>query len=87
MVAVKKGDQDAIWIASATLDRYLHKIGRPQVLGTQYDSKDSMPWTQEPLDRSLVADALRSELKVPVLDQQSKDLAEMNKKAQSACPK
>lgn len=36
MIAVARGKPSAIWIASATLDRYLMSIGKPQVLGTQY---------------------------------------------------
>jgi hypothetical protein len=64
MIAVKKGRRDAIWIASATLDRYLQNIGRPQVYGTQFSSGKSGT-TQEPYDRSLISDAVRAELNVP----------------------
>jgi len=64
MVAVKKGRRNAIWIASATLDRYLQKIGRPQVYGTQFLTAKNGT-TQEPYDRALISDALRAELDVP----------------------
>jgi hypothetical protein len=33
MVAVKKGNEDAIWIAAATLDRYLQSIEQSQIYG------------------------------------------------------
>jgi hypothetical protein len=85
MVAVTKGNQGAIWIAAATLDRYLQKVGKSQVLGTQFSSANASPWTQEPYDRSLVPDSLRRELRVPDLDEQAKRLAEM--KNQQPSPK
>jgi len=65
MVAVSKGDATAIWIAAATLDRYLEKIGQKQVFGTQYSGDAQDHWTQEPYDRELVSDALREQLGVP----------------------
>lgn len=69
MVAVKKGRQDAVWIAGATLDRYLQTVGRPQIFGTQFDTLKEGK-TQEPYDRSLISDALRAELDVPSLAEQ-----------------
>ena len=74
MVAVSKGDATAIWIASATLDRYLEKIGQKQVFGTQYSSDAQHRWTQEPYDRELVSDALRRQLAVPDQSEQAKQL-------------
>jgi hypothetical protein len=65
MVAVSKGDATAIWIAAATLDRYLEKIGQKQVFGTQYSSNAQHVWTQEPYNRDLISDALRLQLGVP----------------------
>jgi hypothetical protein len=64
-VAVSKGDATAIWIAAATLDRYLMKVGQKQVFGTQYSGYAQHQWTQEPYDRGLVSDALREQLGVP----------------------
>jgi hypothetical protein len=69
-IAVARGRAGAVWIASATLDRYLQAIGKPQVLGTQYMRSDSAPATQEPYDRSLLPDAMRKALHVPPLAQQ-----------------
>lgn len=65
MVAVSKGEATAIWIAAATLDRYLQRIGRKQIFGTQYLIDPKSKWTQEPYDRDLVSDALRHQLGVP----------------------
>jgi hypothetical protein len=74
MVAVAKGDSTAIWIAAATLDRYLQKIGQKQVFGTQFRSDAQQHWTQEPYDRDLVSDALRQQLAVPPQALQSERL-------------
>lgn len=74
MIAVSKGDVTAIWIASATLDRYLEKIGQKQVFGTQYSRDPQHGWTQEPYDRGLVSDALRSQLGVPPQSEQAEQL-------------
>lgn len=70
MVAVARGKPEAVWIASASLDRYLGAIGQPQVLGTQYHLPKDGPVTQEPYDRSLLSDAMRRALHVPSLEQQ-----------------
>jgi hypothetical protein len=74
MVAVSKGDPTAIWIAAATLDRYLERIGQKQVLGTQFSSDQKGGWTQEPYDRDLVSDALRRQLGVPPQPLQAEQL-------------
>jgi len=65
MVAVKKGQSSALWIASATLDRYLQAIHQPQIYGTQFITKPNEPATQEPYDRMLISDPLRRQLGVP----------------------
>jgi hypothetical protein len=65
MVAVSKGDATAVWIAAATLDRYLWKVGQKQMFGTQYSGDAKHEFTQEPYDRELVSDALREQLGVP----------------------
>jgi len=65
MIAVSKGDAMAIWIASATLDRYLQKIGQKQIFGAQFLSSSQTGWTQNPYDRDLISDELRQQLGVP----------------------
>lgn len=79
MVAVSRGDASAIWIACATLDRYLVNIQQKQIFGTQYNRTtpaggSQTTWTQEPYDRTLISDALRQQLGVPSQDAQAKQL-------------
>ena len=77
-VAVAKGDTKAIWIAAATLDRYLMKVGQKQILGTQYSRPDpNKSWTQDPYDRDLVSDALRGELQVETQAEQAEKLKKL----------
>lgn len=64
MVAVARGRSDALWIASATLDRYLHAVGQPQIYGTQYKTPDGRNTTQEPYARGMISDRLRQALGV-----------------------
>lgn len=66
-VAVAKGESSAIWIAAATLDRYLQSIHQSQIYGTQFLAHGKEPTTQEPYNRELVSDALRRQLGVPSL--------------------
>ncbi|MCJ2185350.1 hypothetical protein [Novosphingobium beihaiensis] len=77
MIAVARGKPEAIWIASATLDRYLCNIGKPQVLGTQYSLPSDGGVTQEPYDRTLVSDAMRRALHVPTLAEQEQERQRM----------
>jgi hypothetical protein len=65
LVAMKKGDAKASWMAAASLDRYLQTVGQPQVFGTQFKTSNSGPVSQEPYDRALISDALRRLLGVP----------------------
>jgi hypothetical protein len=67
MVAVARGDGSAIWIAAATLDRYLQSVNRPQIYGTQFKFKSGGHVTQNSYDRQLIPDALRRDLGVPSL--------------------
>ena len=71
-IAIARGRPDAVWIASATLDRYLQAIDKPQILGTQYTIPENGPATQEPYDRALISDAMRKALRVPPLEEQEK---------------
>jgi len=74
MIAVARGDPGALWIATATLDRYLNSIQKPQIYGTQFHVTKGTPWTQEPYNRDLISDALRRDLGVPSLAAQQKQL-------------
>ena len=75
-VAIARGRRDATWIAAATLDRYLQRIGRKQIFGTQFITRDGKT-TQEPYDRALVSDALRRAMSVPPQAEQEKRRAEI----------
>lgn len=77
-VAIAKGDQKSLWLSAASLDRYLQLIGQPQIFGTQYQSKDDQPYTQEPYNRTVVPDALRLVLCVPPLKQQELNLTDFD---------
>jgi len=74
LVALAKGDRSASWIASASLDRYLQSIDRPQIFGTAFtfDGK-----SKEPFDRELVSDAIRSALGVPALADQAAQMQQL----------
>ena len=80
VVAAARGKREAAWIAAATLDRYLQRIGQPQIYGTQYLRHDDKAWTQEPYRRALLSDALREASGVPPMSQQEERLKEMARK-------
>lgn len=67
LAALAKGDATASWLAAATLDRYLHVLGQPQIYGTQF-AEGTL--SQEPFTSTLVADSLRVILRVPPIAQQ-----------------
>jgi hypothetical protein len=65
ILAVARGQASAMWIAAATLDRYLQSINKPQTYGTQFLTKPKQATTQEPYNRGLVSDGVRRSLGVP----------------------
>jgi hypothetical protein len=76
-----RGHKTGAWLAAATLDRYLQRIGKPQVFGTQYvKSGDASDWTQGEYSRDLLSDALRKAFGVPGLAKQVESMQKMNKK-------
>lgn len=69
VIAIAKGEPRAKWLAAASLDRFLTKIGRAQRYGTQFSSNHaSRPPRLLPVDPN-VPDALRRELGVPTLEE------------------
>jgi hypothetical protein len=84
MIATARNNPKASWIASATLDRYLHAIGKAQVLGTQFQLPEDAPVTQEPYDRSLISDTVRAALHVPSISAQEKQRRRYTEKASSS---
>jgi len=69
-IAVAKGNAEALWLGSATLDRYLSSIGQPQIYGTQFKRDGDGPITQGAFNSALIADSLRRRLGVPALAEQ-----------------
>lgn len=65
MIAMARGRPDASWIAAATLDRYLQRIGQKQIFGTQFQFGPTKATTQDPYDRTLLSDAIRKAIGVP----------------------
>ena len=62
--AAFQGHEAAVKLSASTLDRYLQRIGRPQVLGT-LPGEDN--WTLEPFDREMLPDFVRQLYNVPSL--------------------
>jgi len=89
MVAAAKGDEDALWIASATLDRYLQWTGKRQIFGTQIKEKADHTATLEPYNRELVSDTIRREVGVQPIAVQEEQLPGWTEqfKAAAAAPK
>lgn len=70
MIASERGHTGAVWIAAATLDRYLQRIGQSQIFGTQFSIPPEGLATQEPYDRTLLSDAIRRAARVPTQAEQ-----------------
>jgi hypothetical protein len=67
IAAVAKGEMDAKWLAAASEDRFLMKIGRKQRFGTQYEPADEPgKFRLAPTDPQ-VTDDLREVLGTPSL--------------------
>lgn len=59
VAALGEGSTESPWLAAATLDRYLQKIGQPQIYGTQTMVRQGQPPTREPFDHALIPDSIR----------------------------
>jgi hypothetical protein len=74
-------NKKAKWLACASEDRYLQKIGKPQIWGTQYQRVDmNSPWTLEPFDRTIKTDKDRVLWGVRTISESSDRLKTMNSK-------
>ena len=79
-VAGFKGHETGQWLSAAALDRYLHRIDQPQMLGTQYlRSGPDVPWSQDPYERWL-PDSVRAAYGVPTLESQRQRVEQMNQR-------
>jgi hypothetical protein len=82
IVAISRGknDRDAKWLAAASEDRFLMRIGRPQRFATQYNADPvTAPFRLYKVDEG-VTDELRRALDVPSLAKAKAREAEMNRK-------
>jgi hypothetical protein len=73
MTAVGVESKRSPWLSTATLDRYLHSIGKPQIFGTQLDAGI-------PFDKSLVPDSVRKANCVPSVADQGRMVDAVAKK-------
>jgi hypothetical protein len=87
MVAAARGDEDALWIASATLDRYLQSTGKRQIFGTQIKEKADHTATLEPYNRELISDAIRREFGVQPIAAQEERLPAWTEQFKAAAAK
>ncbi len=78
VIAVDLGHEPARWLAAASEDRFLMRIGRPQRFGTQFrvDGPDGR-WCLSDVDPG-VTDAMRVALGVPPLSEAQARAARMN---------
>lgn len=74
------GHPPARRLAASTLDRFLHRIGRPQVLGTQlHKYPGESEFSPEPYDRDFVPRTVRESFDVPTPAEQEARLVELNR--------
>jgi len=67
VVAISKGERDAMWLAAASEDRFLLAIGRPQRFGTQFSIDDQNSSVHLFKTEDGVTDNTRVALEVPTL--------------------
>ncbi|MBX9770643.1 MAG: hypothetical protein K2X29_04700 [Candidatus Obscuribacterales bacterium] len=70
--SLKLGREKSAWLFAASLDRYLMKIGQPQIFGSQFNNPqpaDPAKWTNEPYNQKLVSDSLRKIYYQPTLQE------------------
>lgn len=79
VIAVGKGKREALWLAAATLDRYLRSSGKPQIFGTQFSGQSNKPGIQQdPIQSGLISDSIRNAHCVVDLDEQKKIVTTTN---------
>jgi hypothetical protein len=75
--SAKRGFNQGIWLAAASLNRYLQAFKQPQVFGTQFHTQSNGPDTQDPYDQYLLSDELRADWCVAPISEQVKILADL----------
>ncbi len=77
--AAFQGHEPALKLSAMTLDRYLRRVGQPQVFGTQLTKMPGeTDFTPEPFDRQLLPDWLRALYNVSSLVELESRLERMN---------
>ncbi len=84
VAATARGHPEGPWMAAASLDRYLQKTGQPQIYGTQFLTPDRQNTTQEPYNRRLVPDSLRTALGVSTQAEQESRRQEIQARYRAA---
>ena len=90
VTSLGKGNGGARWLAAASLDRYLHRLGQPQVFGTQFTTKDvksNAGWTMDPYNRELLAPSLLEANCVPDRDHQGQMLRALRRGEDPPAPR
>lgn len=90
VTALGKGALSARWLAAASLDRYLHRLGQAQVFGTQFTNKDLSSkegWTMDPYNRQLLAPSLLEANCVPDREHQARMLTAVSLGEEPPAPK
>ena len=81
--AAFQGHEPAIKLSASTLDRYLHRVGQPQVFGTQLRKMPGEDdFSPEPFDREMLPDFVRQLYNVPRLADLEARLERMNQAEQ-----
>lgn len=76
--SISFGGKNARWLASATLDRYLRSLSKPQIYGTQFMSDPKNAWMQQTMDTSLITDSMRANQCVISIEEQKKLLQKID---------
>jgi hypothetical protein len=90
VTALGNGNPGARWLAAASLDRYLHRCGQPQIFGTQFTNKEVSTkegWTMEPYNRQLLAPSLLEANCVPDRGHQAEMLNAIRRGEKPPAPK
>jgi hypothetical protein len=90
VTALGEGNAGARWLAAASLDRYLHRLGKPQIFGTQFVNKNvssNEGWTMEPYNRQMLAPSLLEANCVPGRDHQVEMLNAIRRGEEPPTPK
>lgn len=80
VIAIGKGRHDALWLAAATMDRFLRSSGKPQIFGTQFVGQSGKPGIEEaPIQADLLSDSIRNAHCVVTLTQQKEIVDTVNR--------